>query len=725
MLFCESCGSLKRAQRRAEETVHICPKCEPGLVVPVATPSPHRRTAPRHERTGAYETRFQRADALYERETPRPKHFQMERTSAGERPPEPVAPAAAIRGDEPAPKGAGRFFPFTETRPGQTEFIDDVRQGLGDGKVIVAQVPTGLGKTAGVLAPALEIAKETKARIFFLTPKQSQHRVVIETLKLAEKAAGEQLVVSDMIAKKAMCPQPESEMLGARAFGEFCAKGMAKGTCSYYVDKEEEGEVFQTLGQRIHHVERAVEVCTGKHVCPFKALTEVARVADVVVMDYNHFFSDLLPTTLERMRISLENAILVVDEAHNLPERIRDHLSKSLTLNLVSEAIHEAKRVGLPPLSRLFESLEVHLMRLEQEGREVKLEPEELLGPLDEMLTRAFPLAEPGLRGLIDTLHEVAEKTLKNESFSPCGEIALFLETWPPSSKVDEGAVLRMWSPDDQGIVYKVLDAAVLARPIFEEVRGAVLMSGTLFPMEMYGAILGVPADRAMYKLYPNPFPRENRRVAIDAQLSTALKERGPDTFHAFAQRLAQTCEATPGNVAAFFPSYDFLDRTLQRLPDVGRDLVIEERGGDKAAKEALVDRVRDADGRALLLGVQGGSLSEGYDFVAGEDNLLSAVLVVGIPYAVPTLEVKSLQAFYDTRFGAGKGWLYGYLAPALQRVLQAAGRGVRAPHHRAFIGLLDRRFTQRTVQQWLPPDVQPMVAVSVGEECARFFGPV
>ena len=58
--------------------------------------------------------------------------------------------------------------------------------------------------------------------------------------------------------------------------------------------------------------------------------------ADVFVGDYNHLFDDgVRDSSLKAMDLSLEDIIIVVDEAHNLPDRIRMTLEKRLTRTMI------------------------------------------------------------------------------------------------------------------------------------------------------------------------------------------------------------------------------------------------------------------------------------------------------------------------------------------------------------------------------------------------------
>ena len=141
-----------------------------------------------------------------------------------------------------------------------------------------------------------------------------------------------------------------------------------------------------------------------------------------------------------------------------------------------------------------------------------------------------------------------------------------------------------------------------------------------------------------------------------------------------------------------------------------------------KRDREALTDRLEELrDGRGgALLGVQGGSLSEGVDYIG---NLLSCVVVVGLPLAPPSREVDALIAYFDGKFGPGKGEEYGYVNPAMNRVVQAAGRLIRTERDRGVVVLMDERFLQRRYLRTFPPDWTPRAADDLGDQVSTFFG--
>ena len=135
--------------------------------------------------------------------------------------------------------------------------------------------------------------------------------------------------------------------------------------------------------------------------------------------------------------------------------------------------------------------------------------------------------------------------------------------------------------------------------------------------------------------------------------------------------------------------------------------------------RDRLFRALEKAEGKGLLWGVQGGSMSEGVDY---PDNLLESVVVVGVPLAPPSIEVEFLKKYYDKKFGSGKGEDYGYLFPAMNRVAQASGRAIRSETDRAFIVLLDDRFGEGRYRKYLPPDLLPRETNDLRKEAEGFF---
>jgi Rad3-related DNA helicase len=70
------------------------------------------------------------------------------------------------------------LFPFDSMRPVQKQMINDIAEAIDAKKHVIAHAPTGLGKTAAALSPALNYALEHGKTIIFLTPKHTQHQLL-------------------------------------------------------------------------------------------------------------------------------------------------------------------------------------------------------------------------------------------------------------------------------------------------------------------------------------------------------------------------------------------------------------------------------------------------------------------------------------------------------------------------------------------------------------------
>jgi DNA excision repair protein ERCC-2 len=621
-------------------------------------------------------------------------------------------------------RAAYPLFPHRRVRKGQLRFLDDVKAAMDEGGLLAAHAPTGIGKTASALVPAVQHALEEGRLVMFLTPKQSQHRIAIETLRSMNVRSEGDLRVVDVIAKQAMCPRVDRGVHHA-AFHEFCRSQVRLGKCRLY--RRSNTAVVKAVQSKIMHVHELVKVARRAGVCPHKAALDAAAGADVLVCDYNYVFvPELAEAVVNRMERGWEDIVLVVDEAHNLPDRAREAASGSLTQYLLERAAEELKG-GSGHLRKVVRDIEGRLDELAAEvpsGEEVVVGP----GPFVEAVeaSLASSLDPMGYEDLVGHLKETGRELASEEELagSAVTEVAAFLDGFPHGT----GTVLRTLTVDGgPRLNYRLLDPSVITRERFDRVHAAVLMSGTLWPVQMYADLLGLDPARTHHGEYRSPFPPVNRMVLVTPGLTTRYTSRGPEMYARIAAAVSEVLKATPGNVAVFAPSYALLASIVDSLAGGGRgaaggkELLVEERGMGKRDREALTDRLqdlRDGTGGALM-GVQGGSLSEGVDYIG---NLLSTVVVVGLPLAPPSREVDALVAYFDGKFGKGRGEEYGYVNPAMNRVVQAAGRLIRTERDRGVVVLMDERFSHSRYLRTFPPDWTPRTADDLGGQIEGFF---
>ncbi|MDP2909069.1 MAG: helicase C-terminal domain-containing protein, partial [Nanoarchaeota archaeon] len=247
---------------------------------------------------------------------------------------------------------------------------------------------------------------------------------------------------------------------------------------------------------------------------------------------------------------------------------------------------------------------------------------------------------------------------------------------------------------------YRCLDPSMILKPISEEAR-IICMSGTLMPTQMYKDLFGFEAET---KEYNDPFPKQNRLNIIVPKTTTKFTQRDPEMWQKIAVVTSKMINAIPGNSAVFFPSYYILERVNDYLRTLcEKTTFIEHPNMSKEERDMLLEKYKTyKDQGAVLLGCSSGSFGEGIDLPG---DYLKAVVIVGLPLSKPDLETKQLIDYYDQRFG--KGWDYGYIYPALLKVIQNAGRCIRSEKDKGIRIFLDERYQWQNYYRCFPKDWQ------------------
>ena len=617
-----------------------------------------------------------------------------------------------------------KFFPFERVRKGQEEFMKDVANVLAEGKHLIAHAPTGIGKTAAAVVPSLSHALAEGKTVFFLTPKHTHHVMVVETLKLIKEKSGEDFIVVDIVGKQWTCPYKAYD-LDTEEFNYFCKKRKKAERCEFYnrirKKKAEFREVVKKIREEILHSEEVAKICEDYGFCSYEASVEAGKKADFIICDYFHLFSEKVrEALLSKLGKRLQGSIMIIDEAHNLPDRIRKLLSYSLSENTIKKAAKEARLFDFLSLAEDLEELIKVISTLgkglkeEENLNEKKLKAKDLVELIEERLKLDYLSLCQELRELSELVLELPDRT---RAYSR--GVSRFLEKWISE---DFGYVRSIKREKGRFYLqYRCLDPSIISEKTFAEVSSSILMSGTMLPLEMYRDVLGFERDRVLLKAYRSPFPKENKLWLIVPNVTTKYSKRSEVMYKKYASLIAEISKVVPGNVAAFFPAYKVLDAVAFYLKKIGieKELIIEKQEMKKEEKIQLRNRLElllSGTG-GILLGVQAGSLSEGVDYA---NNLLSCVIIVGLPLEIPNLYVKSLIDFYDIKFN--RGWDYGYIFPAMNKALQAAGRCIRSESDRGVIVLMDERFRWRNYAKCLPSDERYIITENPEKYIKKFF---
>ncbi len=606
-----------------------------------------------------------------------------------------------------------KFFPFDQIRSGQREFMNDVSSCLSAGQHLLADAPTGIGKTAAVLAPAIDYAINNDKVVFFLTSRHSQHRIVIETVRKM-KDKGAEIIAADIIGKKWLCNQPAVDTLPMPDFFEYCKRMKETNRCEFYNKTFENQKFTKSAYACLHDVKKeprhAEEIKDiARNHCSYEIILRLTKESNLIIGDYYHVFSIIRDQLLGRMKKDLKDCVVIIDEAHNLPERIRRLLSQRISTLSLYHANNEAKELEDEELVRKISFIKSSVNEHHSgEDRFVKK---------DELITKINNRYD--YFDLITNLTEAADIVRDEKKKSFIGGIANFLQSWPGN---DEGfaRIVKQDIVRNKKVIalhYDCLDPALMTKDIFDGIHSSVLMSGTLRPAEMYSDVLGIDPSRTVYKEYKSDFPKENRLNIAIPDVTTKYTERTDQQYMLIANYINRCISKIPGNIAVFFPSYKIRDIVMELLK-TDKILFIEEQGMTKKEKNILYETfITSHKEGGLLLGAQAGSYAEGTDY-PGE--ALSAVIVVGIALERPTLKVHALIDYYNKKFG--KGWDYAYVYPAVLRALQTSGRCIRSETDRGVCIFMDKRYLWNNYRKLFPKDLSIEVTKFPENSISSFF---
>ena len=92
------------------------------------------------------------------------------------------------------------------------------------------------------------------------------------------------------------------------------------------------------------HVDQILKKVENEDICAWATSRDAARSTNIIVCDYNHIFVEgVRESSLPVMGVELENTIIIVDEAHNLPDRIRSGLERTIDDQVFKWALDNVK----------------------------------------------------------------------------------------------------------------------------------------------------------------------------------------------------------------------------------------------------------------------------------------------------------------------------------------------------------------------------------------------
>ncbi len=188
------------------------------------------------------------------------------------------------------------FFSHNIIRPSQKELLSTVQNALKDKQNVLVHAPTGLGKTAAVLSPAIEFALKKDITIFFLTSRQTQHKIVHETANLLKQKNNVNFICTSIIGKKNMCLQKNVATLFSSDFFEYCKKLVENNSCMYHTNTKRKNNI---VAEKVLSDLENLNIVSSKDIishslkeslCPYEVSLMLAEKSKIIICDYSYIF---------------------------------------------------------------------------------------------------------------------------------------------------------------------------------------------------------------------------------------------------------------------------------------------------------------------------------------------------------------------------------------------------------------------------------------------------
>ncbi len=615
-------------------------------------------------------------------------------------------------------------FPFERTRASQDVMMRDLASAAADGLDMLCQAPTGVGKTAAALFPLSRAALQNNSRLFFVTSRISQQDLAVSTLRSFWNTddGGQTGVGMQLRAKERSCPQ---EIMR-------CVQGLCPYLTNFQDKLESSGVVDRLLETEggVADADSITAAALETELCPFELSLAVASKSSVIIADFNYVFDPRVHLRRFFGGTSGGSDFLIVDEAHNLPERARGYYSPVLEIQQYDDLIprcEEAGRVvlGSTPaehsvfarcadlLREIRSEFYERLLVFEEEQDESPFYVErpdadffERVGnDVERLLFEYYGyLAVEGHRGGLEG--PGGFRYLEGKRYRDALLETLFaLRDFSRNMGRDPEYFAVVWRRQPEARLEMIcLDASPFLRERMGGFLAATCMSATLAPFDFFAHGLGLP-DALRLEL-PSPFPKENRLIVTATYVDTVYKHRS-ESAPEIAETIVAIAALRPGNYLAFFSSFAFRDEVVAHLPAGDYRLILQ---SPAMPAEMVLQLLRSNDPAKtgaggltsaqtiLLFAVHGGVFAEGVDFPA---HMAAGAFVVGPGLPLFDVERQLIREHYDNQ--GRDGFDFAFTFPGMQRSVQAAGRVIRSESDRGFVILLGRRFREERYVEKMP----------------------
>ncbi|MEV4094975.1 ATP-dependent DNA helicase [Streptosporangium saharense] len=618
-------------------------------------------------------------------------------------------------------------------RPGQVEMVRAVQQAISSGDHLAVQAGTGTGKSLAYLIPSIRHAMTTKGAVIVSTATIAlQRQLVDRDLPRLSEALAPELPHQPTFAilkgrrnylcrYKAAAGWPEEEQDQLFDPREVNATGRMVQRIQEWAEETETGDRDELVPGVNEQAWRQFSVssreCLGAARCPSgpECFAELARArageSDVVVTNHALLAID----AMEDFSLLPEHEVVVVDEAHELVDRVTSVVSGELSETMISVTV---RRVG-----RLIEqSISDRLMEAGEQLKDLlAVAPAGRLDELPQVLGLTLALVRDAAWACITALgprsggdkDDPEGAGLRKAAFTALDEVhdtaQRMLDAFGHAEEVDRAEVVWLDAATDRRPpvlrIAPLTVAGMLRDKLFGD-RTVVLTSATL---ALGGAFDGLArqwglgsgdgrGDKDGWRGLDVGSPFDHARSGI-LYVAKHLPQPGRDGLpEAYLEEITELIEAAGGRTLGLFSSMRAAKAATEALRDrLSVPLLCQ---GDDSTM-LLVKRFAE-DEPTCLFGTL--TLWQGVD-VPGPS--LRLVIIDRIPFPRPDDPLSSARQRHVTARG-GNGFMSVAATHAALLLAQGAGRLLRSQHDKGVVAVLDPRLATARYAGFLRDSLPP-----------------
>ena len=565
---------------------------------------------------------------------------------------------------------------FDTLRVGQTELFQTLQNAALQSRHVLAQAPTGFGKTGIVLEHALKhMQNGLYERCIYLSSKSTGQLETIRQLKL---------MIGHDLRYIQMRNRNEHRIDSER---HTCTGDMRCDDELGQNWREADIRASELFENGTVELSRAQEIGANTGICPYSLTKACLPFSEIWIGDSNYVFSpDSRAVFMEARGFEPGRTLLIVDEAHNLPDRTAESLSLEIASADLLLAIEELRAHGVPrrllgPATELCRWIDSLSPKLALTGNQFYT-GQDLCEDFSEQLKRCtfdYDATAPFAIKLLRSIPKLSET------------LSLYSQQY------------LHWVPRNGVFAATCLDASEWIAECLKLFGGSIMMSATLSPFKSYRESCGLDKESVTIAQAQTPWRDDAYDVAIDCRIDTRLSKR-ESHYETTALTIVELIQHNAGGaIAVFFASYLYAENIQAYIEALAPELRIKRqpRGVDLAEQSIFINEgLLIADALFLILG---SSYAEGIDQLGGR---VEQIMIVGP--ALPEVNLLQKKKMEDhPSLSQDEAFRDIYIRPAMRRIHQALGRIVRAPGHTARVLLHCKRFAEDAYQSELAPEYQ------------------